>query len=168
MELSRAASVLSFVGALVIGIAVGYSPDERRKILTAKAPVGFLPLQAAEPTAVTAEDLVGVWRGTWGYNRADCTIEIHRTQGNKFWGTLRKGKAKVSLAGTLEAVSRTVSFRETKVVSHGEYHPWSLGTNTGSFSRDGRTLTGTGSDEYGSYGWNASKDQESGTRLPTR
>jgi hypothetical protein len=158
MNLSRLASAFSFFAAFLIGIAVGLFFDERRDIVMALESPGPLPItRTFEPVAVSAEDLVGVWKGTWGYNRAFCTIEIDRIEARKFYGTLKKGNAEIAIAGTIDLNGRTVSFRETKVLDYGEYSQWSLGKNSGAFSADGRTLTGTGTDKWGTYGWDASK-----------
>jgi hypothetical protein len=147
MHLSKAAAVLSFFGALAIGIAAGYLADGRTEVVD----------ELREFHPIPAENLVGLWSGTWGYNRERCTIEIERVDGEKFYGTLKKEGAEIALAGTLDPDGRRVFFRETRVLNLGMYSGWSLGTNTGSFSPDGRTLTGTGTDERGQYGWDAWK-----------
>ena len=158
MNLSRVASVLSFFGALAIGIASGYIADDRRVIVAVEPPHALEPVPV-HAVAVRAEDLRGVWSGTWGYGRESCTIEIDRIKGEKFYGTLRKEGAEIVIAGSLDPDGRKVYFRETRVLRLGpEMSEWSLGTNLGSFSPDARTLTGTGSDKCGTYGWDASKD----------
>ena len=159
MNLSRIASVLSFFGALAIGIASGYIADDRRVIVALEPRHALEPVPVVQAVAVRAEDLRGVWSGTWGYGRESCTIEIDRIKGEKFYGTLRKEGAEIVIAGSLDADGRKVYFRETRVLRLGpEMSEWSLGTNTGSFSPDARTLTGIGSDKWGTYGWDASKD----------
>jgi hypothetical protein len=163
MHLSKIVSAISFVGALVLGIAVGSLTDDREEIAVMQAPCRSSQNRVVEsipvrPVAVQVEDLVGVWKGTWGYGREFCTIEIRRIDGNRFSGTLRKEGAEIAFAGTLDPDERTVFFRETKVLKLGEYSGWSLGTNAGSFSSDGRTLTGTGTDKWGTYGWDATKE----------
>ena len=157
MHLSKVLSGLSFFGALAIGILSAYIANGPQQILLADAPLALSPLPI-EPAPIDTADMVGVWKGTWGYNRAPCAITIDRIDGAKFYGTLRKEDAVIALAGTLDATTRTISFKETKVLKLGVYSSWSLGTNTGSFSLDGRTLTGTGTDKNGMYFWDASKD----------
>ena len=152
MNLSKLVSAFSFIGALTIGISVGYVAN------LGGALVFVEPASVVEAAPVSAENLVGVWRGTWGYNRADCKIEIDRIDGKKFYGTLRKGGAEIAFVGTVDVDARTISFEETEVLEYGEYSGWSLGTNSGSFTHNGRALTGTGTDEYGTYGWDAAKD----------
>jgi hypothetical protein len=110
--------------------------------------------QAAPFETINAEVLLGVWTGTWGYNSGDCTITIDRVDGNKFNGKLRKEGAEILIQGAFDAATRKVDFSETKVVRLGdEMNEWSLGRNSGTISRDGRTLVGTGRDEWGQYAW---------------
>ena len=99
-------------------------------------------------------DLLGTWRGSWGYNSGDCTIEIKRVEGEAFYGTLRKDGAEVLFQGTFDPATRSLFFRETKVVRLGaNMSIWSLGENGGSISSDGRIMYGTGVDEWGQYAW---------------
>lgn len=158
MHLSKAAAVLSFFGALAIGIAAGYTAGGSTEVVVVDEPREFHPIPVVKAAPIRAENLVGLWRGTWGYNRDSCTIEIDRIDGEKFYGTLRKEAAEIAFVGTLDPYGRKVFIRETKVLKLDVYSGWSLGTNTGSFSSDARTLTGTGTDEWGTYGWDASKD----------
>jgi len=167
MELSRAASLLSFIAALVIGTAVGYVGAERKVEVVVDPPIAWAPepviRSAPEPfvedVPVRAEDLRGLWQGEWGGGGESCTIEIRRIDGNTFYGTLRQEGAEIAIVGTLDADARTVFIHETKVIKVGStFSEWSLGTNFGTFSADGRTLTGTGIDRWGTYVWNASKN----------
>lgn len=160
MHLSKAAGLLSFFGALAIGIAAAYvAGGLTEQPVAVEVSYTLSPVPAVEVVPVRAEDLVGVWTGTWGYGRELCTIEIERIDGEKFYGTLRKEGAVITFAGEFDAELRRVFFREIKVLKLGAHmSEWSLGTNSGSFSPDGRTLTGTGTDKWGTYGWDASKD----------
>ena len=158
MYFSKILSGLFFFGALAFGILFAYIANGPKQVLLADVPLALSPLPLPlEPAPVDAEDMVGVWKGTWCYNRAACTITIERTNADKFYGKLRKEDAEIAIAGTLDAKTRTISFKETKVLKLGVYAGWSLGTNTGSFSLDGRSLTGTGTDKHGMYFWDASK-----------
>ncbi|HEY2867268.1 MAG TPA: hypothetical protein VGJ02_09260, partial [Pyrinomonadaceae bacterium] len=79
--------------------------------------------------------------------------------GDKFYGTLTKEGTVVLFEGTLDAGAREVSFQETKVVKLAPDMPsWSLGRDSGAFSADGLTLTGSGQDRGGKYGWDAAKE----------
>ncbi len=109
---------------------------------------------AAPDRAFSADDLVGTWKGSFGYNAGDCTIEITRAEGDAFYGTLRKEGAEILFKGTFDPESRALSFNETEVVRLGAaMSVWSLGENRGAISRDGRMIYGTGVDEWGQYAW---------------
>ena len=156
----KAAAVVSFFGAFLIGALPAYLADWDSEE-TGKVEVTYnlthFPTRS-EVAAVRAEDLLGEWHGSWGYERDTCTIEIKRVDGVKFYGTLKKEGAVITLEGYIDPVMRHVHFKETKVVRLGPaMSMWSLGLNSGNFSADGRTLSGEGTDEFGTYGWNATK-----------
>lgn len=164
MFLSKAAAAVSFFGAVAIGTAAAYvAAGEPKSAADPRVTVSYTldPVPAFEPIEaidVSAEDLEGVWKGTWDHSGAPCTIVIRRIEGNKFYGTLAERGAEVSFEGTFHADERRVFFRETKVIKLGAFGEWSLGTNSGSFSLDGRTLSGTGVDRWGTYNWNVTKE----------
>ena len=164
MKFSRVISTLSFIGALVVGIAVGYVAhlgSDRTEIVSVMAVQDFAHAGSVDYVPVRTESLVGVWKGAWGYGDGgeNCRIEIDRIDGKKFYGTLRKEGAEITIEGTLDPKLRRVFFHETKVLKLGpEMSEWSLGTNSGQFSPNGRVLSGTGTDRWGSYSWVASKD----------
>jgi hypothetical protein len=163
MRLSRAARVVSFFGALAIGVGAAYVTGWGTKeavVRDVQVSYEIYRIPATEEIVpVETESLLGVWHGKWDHNDGGCTIEIDRISGETYYGTLRKEGAVIAFAGTLDAAERRVFFRELKVIKLGpEMSEWSLGTNTGVFSPDGRTLTGTGIDKWGTYDWAASKD----------
>lgn len=161
MGLSKLLPAFSFVGALAIGIAVGSLADlgDDRKEIIQTVDTWVEPLYV--PAPIILSNLRGVWRGTWGYDRADCTIKIDRFKIDEnnlaFYGTLTKGGAEIDIAGTIDTERRTIAFQETRVVKYGEYAEWSLGNNVGSFTSDGNSMAGTGTDQWGTYGWDATK-----------
>jgi len=163
MYLSKAAAAVSFLGALGIGLAVAYvaGAGEVEAVEPVKVNVTYrlapVPVPAYE-VLVEAEDLEGVWRGTWDHGQVPCTLVIKRVEGNKFYGTLAEGEAEISFEGTFHAEERRVFFRETRVNKLGAFSEWSLGTNSGAFSPDGRTLRGTGIDRWGTYSWDLTKE----------
>lgn len=157
--------IVPFALAFLLGASVAGSFSPATFLTSAEcvnvpapiAPVTVVPHVDLE-SPVAAEDLIGTWRGTWGYDRSFCTIEINRIKGDKFFGTLKKDGFVITIAGTLDPETRTVSFEETRIVRQGpEMGEWSLGKNKGSFSPSGVTMTGTGTDKWGTYGWDASK-----------
>ena len=166
MYLSKAAAAVSFLGALGIGLVVAYvagggeaeivdvvrSPDVR-VTYTLSAPRTY-----REAVQVEAKDLRGKWEGTWGYDHDPCWIEIKRVEGDRIHGTLYKEDAVINVTGEFDAEGQRVLLRETKIVALGTYGEWSLGTNTGTFSTDGLTLSGTGIDKWGTYEWSVTKE----------
>lgn len=160
MQLRKVGAVVSFFGAFVMGAGAAFVASEattEEGVAEVASYRIFVPA-AEEEVPLFAEDLVGVWTGSWGYGGENCTIEIHRFDGLKFHGTLRKEGAVISLEGTLDAEARKLNFKETKVIKLGpRMSEWSLGINSGRFSPDGRSLVGLGLDEWGSYDWDARK-----------
>lgn len=165
MKLSRAAAGVSFLGALAIGLGVAslFAVDAVAEAPTVavtcrlKAPT-HAPVLPAEEVPVYAEDMVGVWRGIWDHAQVPATLTISRIDGNKFYGVLKQREAEIAFVGTIDESDRRVFFHETKVMKIGAYGEWSLGTNSGAFSADGNTLTGTGVDKWGTYQFELTKD----------
>ena len=162
----KVGALISFLAAFLIGAVPGYLMSSSSEAAAYGPPeVGdvsvtyvLTPMPSHNAVGVNAEDLVGVWRGTWGYGSETCTIEIDRVDGVKFFGTLRKEGAVITLEGYIDPARRLVHFKETRVVRLGPaMSEWSLGLNSGTFSVDGRTLAGEGTDEWGTYGWSAKK-----------
>ena len=153
------ARVFVFAAAFVFGIFATLlfsSPASRLSdsLLVASAPK--TPASTVR-TPLRAENLLGAWKGTWGHNSGDCTLQIDRVEGNAFYGTLRKEGAVVRFEGTIDPKTRTFRFNETKVVRLGaDMTEWSLGKNSGTISEDGRILVGNGHDKWGQYAWAAS------------
>jgi len=161
MKLSRAAAGVSFIGALTIGMIVAgfFAADAVAEPPQVTVTYKLSPQPSfVDPVWVEAEDLVGVWRGTWDHAGVPCTFEITRVEGNKFYGILKEREAEVMFVGTIDEGDRRVFFHETKVNKLGAYGEWSLGTNSGAFSADGNTLTGTGIDRWGTYQWTVTKE----------
>jgi len=150
--------VVFFIG-LVVGIFAAslFWGDESPNALSYAAYVFRPPSSFEQSAPLTAEDLLGTWKGTWGHDDGDCTLVIDRVEGNDFYGTLRKEGAEIRFAGTFNPRTRMFHFDETKVVRLGsQMSGWSLGKNSGIMSEDGRILVGDGRDQWGQYGWAAS------------
>ena len=167
MYLSRAASAVSFFAALGIGIAAAYVVSPWGGLADV-GPVHNEPIvirsvscpHAIKAPPVRAEDLRGRWTGTWGYDDDPSTIDIDRVEGNKFYGTLSEYGAQIAIEGTVDRDARKVTFRETKVLKLGpEMTEWSLGNDNGIFSADGLSLIGSGTDKWGTYGWEMEKSE---------
>ncbi len=147
------ARVFVFTAALVIGTLAAsfFVASQSSSVDELAVDVHY---DVARYDAFSSTDLLGTWKGSWGYNAGDCTIEITRVEGEAFFGTLRKEGAEILFHGTFDPTSRALLFEETKVVRLGaKMSEWSLGENRGSISRDGRTMFGIGVDEWGQYTW---------------
>jgi len=161
MCFSRVASVVSFIGALAIGIAAaGWFATVPAGPVAVDIWQSVPPVRDADAASLRAEDLIGRWEGGlnyWGDTGGTCTIDITQVKGNNFYGTLTQDGAQVTFEGTFDSYSRRVFFRDTKVVKVGAYSEWLLGTYFGSMSDDGRSLIGSGKDSSGGYDWNVTK-----------
>src|SRR5262245_58710071 len=128
---SKIAAVLSLLGALAIGIVAVYIADSRADVNAVDSPPIDSPWVISSAfvaqTPVKAQMLSGVWRGKWGRNQADCTIEITRVDGDVFYGVLSKEGTDVAFVGMLDPETRKVSFQETRVLKLGDTDEWLLG-----------------------------------------
>jgi len=131
MKLSRAAAGVSFLGAFAIGIGIARffvaeavaEPPVVTVTYRLNAPT-HAPALPAEEVPVYAEDLVGVWRGTWDHAQVPATLTITRTEGNKFYGVLRQREAEIAFVGTIDEIDRRVFFHEQKVMKIGVSGEW--------------------------------------------
>jgi hypothetical protein len=155
MQLSKVATVVSFFGALLIGIAAAYIAANSDDVAAVNGPSEVATFRTLAP--INAHMLMGGWNGTWDHNDGDCTIEITRADGDQFSGVLTKDGAEIAFVGMLDRDTRTVSIQENEVINLGIYKEWSLGKNSGSISADGRTMSGTGYDKWGRYNWHVSR-----------
>ena len=156
-------SVVSFFGALAIGVAAAYltgSSFHSGFPLAAEftAPNRVIYSSTTENPAVQleAKDLVGRWRGSWGYGDKEAMIYIDRVEGNRFYGNLTVHGALIAVEGSVD--SEGIYFRETEVLSIDKsLGEWSLGKDVGTFSSNGKTMLGEGQDDYGFYHWSMTK-----------
>ena len=164
---SKTLSIVSFFGALAIGVAAAYSLNawnDGAKLLDgldSPVPSGetfscrFKHIETIR-TRIEAKELVGYWRGTFGYNDPEAIIYIDRVEGNNFYGKLTVHGALIALEGLVD--SEGIYFHETKVLAIDKnLGKWSLGKDRGTFSTDGKEMFGDGQDEYGMYEWSMTK-----------
>lgn len=109
------------------------------------------PTPTPTPAVPVAEalGLVGTWSGSQNRNPASLTIVSE--QGNAFSGTKFQGVNQVSFVGTIDPSTRRITMKETKLLKGTPYtgkSGWSLASETGTLSADGRKMSGTGTDEY--------------------
>lgn len=121
------------------------------------------PTPTPTPTVTVAEalGLVGTWSGS--QNGRPASLTIVSEQGNAFSGTKFQGVNQVSFAGTIDPATRRIKMTETKLLKGTPYtgkSGWSLASETGMLSADGRKISGTGTDEYtrkAPYNWSYTK-----------
>ena len=158
MCLRKAARVIPFFVTLSVGITAGFIARSFGEVVPVEPPTAASYGYATGSRPACSRGVVGTWRGTWGDDGYDTTLEIARTEGRKFYGTLTKAGYRVAFEGTFDPDSRQVFLRETRVLGVGPDHGgWSLGNNVGFLSADAQTLSGTGQDEFGTYTWHAAK-----------
>jgi hypothetical protein len=93
--------------------------------------------------------LVGKWSGT--QNRRPASLTIASGEGNEFVGIKYQGDNQVSFVGSIDPATRRMTIRETKLlkgIAYSNGKGWSLASETGTLSADGRRISGTGTDEY--------------------
>jgi serine/threonine protein kinase len=100
--------------------------------------------QSAPPVVpISNIDLKGTWAGTYGPLGYATKLVINEQDGNSVDGQLEQGSIRVAFKGTYEPASRTLTMKQTEVLS-GE--GWNLGEDVGTVSDDGKKMTGTGKD----------------------
>jgi hypothetical protein len=115
------------------------------------------PTPTPEVPAAEKLGLVGNWSGL--QNNAASSLTIVSGQGNAFSGTKVTGDYQISFVGSIDPATRRVTIKETRVLKGTPYSNgkgWSLGSETGTLSADGRKLTGKGNDQYNPktpYSW---------------
>ncbi|HEV7842776.1 MAG TPA: hypothetical protein VGO69_03725, partial [Pyrinomonadaceae bacterium] len=93
--------------------------------------------------------LVGTWSGS--QNGRPASLTIVSGLGNAFSGTKFQGVNQVSFVGTIDPSTRRITINETKLLKGTSYtgkSGWSLASETGMLSADGRKISGTGTDQY--------------------
>lgn len=110
--------------------------------------------RSVDPGSTAAKlGLAGSWSGT--QNNSKTSLVINGGSGDDFNGVKTQGSFQVAFTGHIDPSTRQVTIQETRIIKSAS--GWSLGTETGRLSADGRTLSGTGQDENTSYTWSYSK-----------
>lgn len=136
--------------------------SDRPTVTTNTAPLPS-PTSTPTPDVPAAEKLglVGNWSGL--QNNAASSLTIVGGQGNAFSGTKVTGDYQISFVGSIDPATRRVTIKETRVLKGTPYSNgkgWSLGSETGTLSADGKKLTGKGNDQYNPktpYSWSYTK-----------
>ena len=114
----------------------------------------------SELSEVRPSDLIGTWEGLFDKTQYACTLEIEKVEGNTFYGTLKRQGRSVAVTGTIE--NRRISFNSAKGMTDNN-QGWKLGYNWGSFSNDGKSISGKGANDSTSYEWSFTKKISSAT-----
>ena len=109
------------------------------------------------PQIIRPGDLRGTWTGTYGPTNQPAKLIITRHDGDAIEGVLEQSSYRVVFEGSI--TSEAIRMTQTKVLA-GE--GWSLGEDTGTVSKDGNRISGTGSDPIGgtlgiTYQWSFSR-----------
>jgi hypothetical protein len=119
------------------------------------------PTPTPETPAAEKLGLVGNWSGV--QNGGAASLTIASGEGNTFTGTKVQSTNQVSFVGTIDPATRRITIKETKLLKGTPYNGksgWSLASETGTLSADGRKISGTGTDEYNRktpYRWSYTK-----------
>lgn len=106
--------------------------------------------------APVAASILGEWDGTFD-SGSPAKLIISDRDGNRFSGRLYAKGCDISIEGTLPG-NGGFDFHETKVCSDSVGGAWQLGTDTGSMSDSGTTVSGTGEDSRATrYQWSFNK-----------
>jgi len=109
----------------------------------------------APPSAKERPNIIGTWKGR--YYQAAATMSIVSQKDNSFFGTLSCVGFLIRVNGHLDPDTRQLTIRETAIIRmNPRYDTWYLGTNSGSISGDGKTMSGIGRGRK-SYSWSFSR-----------
>lgn len=144
-------------GLVLLGVAIKFGTD---LIFTPKTapPQDVSTQRATETSATTANadteetsqsgapfvDLRGRWTGTYGPMGQPATLLINKHNGKTLEGVLEQGSVRVAFSGTVE--SGSIRMKQSAVLSGDG---WSLGEDSGTLSKDGKQMSGTGKDPVG-------------------
>lgn len=153
LTIAGIAALLLLVAGVGVGIVLSqtdwFSAADNRNRSANTSATPPAPTPTPEPPVAERLGLVGNWKGT--QNNGAASLTIVSGEGNAFSGTKYQGDNEVSFAGTIDPNTRRITMNETKVLKGPTYSNgkgWSLGTETGALSADGRRISGKGIDEY--------------------
>jgi hypothetical protein len=110
---------------------------------------------AQQNTNAKTLDVAGIWEGT--SDSSPATLVIRKSEDNSYDGVETAGAAKDEMLVKVEVnpQTRRITIRE---VSKIKGTSWNMGTNVGTISSDGRSMSGTAKDTKNkSYSWSFSK-----------
>lgn len=118
---------------------------------------GLDPQATQLPVATTYSPsaITGTWTGD--LNGQPTTLVIKTQKGKSFSGTLSQAGFLIAIKGSLTTDNYQISFKETRILEKPSGGIWALGTESGSISADGRSMTGEGRDGERTYSWSFSR-----------
>ena len=132
--------LVTLIVIIAAGLAIKLGVDQFR------TPPATSPPQSVQSVATSDVDLKGTWAGTYGPLNYASRLIIKNHNGDKLDGTLEQGAFRIAFNGTYDSGSRTLTMKQTKVLSGDG---WDLGEDIGKLSDDGRTISGSGKDPIG-------------------
>ena len=111
--------------------------------------------QNTPPPAAKTLDVSGIWNGS--SDGSPATLVIRRSETNSYEGVETAGEFKDEMLVKVEVspATRRIIIREVRKLKGDN---WNLGTNEGTISSDGRSMSGTAKDSKGkSYSWSFTK-----------
>jgi len=138
----------ALLSLIFFGSYMAYSSGIQPERQTAK------PVSQSTPPTSTLPIILGKWAGS--FSNKSAALVISNVRDNNFSGTLTVGQAVIEVNGSFIPNAQQIVIRETRILSRNK--DWALGVDTGSFSNDGKTMSGTGKDSRGSsYSWSFTK-----------
>lgn len=151
------ACIVVFTLGAVSLIGFSYVRDSRARRAAAEGrsvQVVSTGSRGVEPGSTAAKlGLAGSWSGS--QNNRNTSLVIDGGSGDDFYGTKTQGDFQIAFSGHINPSTREVRIQETRILRGAS--SWSLGSETGRLSADGRTISGTGKDVYTRYPWSYSK-----------
>jgi hypothetical protein len=111
--------------------------------------------QNTPPATAKTLDVAGIWNGS--SDGTPATLVIRRSDSNSYDGVETAGEFKDEMFVKVEVspATRSIIIKEVRKLKGDN---WNLGTNEGTISSDGRSMSGTAKDAKGkSYSWSFTK-----------
>jgi hypothetical protein len=112
----------------------------------------------ATPSPAPQLNIVGTWTGKYTVDPG--TLIISNQDGDSFSGTLNSGGYLIAVSGRVNPETRQIVFTENRILKKdtSKYTSWTMGTNTGSVSSDGQSMSGKGKAKgQAGYSWSFTK-----------
>jgi hypothetical protein len=112
----------------------------------------YYKVDVAADSVASRLGFTGIWNGT--LNNKQTSLLIYSAKGNSFSGVKVRSGVEVLFRGTIDPTTHGLTIEEYSVVQGNN---WSVGSETGQLSDDGKRITGKGRDKNSNYTWTYSK-----------